>query len=69
MYLGYTFKSEFLRHLIGVSNLHVYATGQNLWTVTKLIEGDPERKNIEQGTDAGYYVQSSTIKFGCRLAF
>ncbi len=46
MYLGYTFNSELLKRTIGVSSLHVYATGNNLLTFTKLIEGDPERKDF-----------------------
>ena len=39
----------FLKRALGVSNLLVYAIGNNLWTKTGLIEGDPERKDFKMG--------------------
>jgi TonB-linked SusC/RagA family outer membrane protein len=42
VYLGYNIKSAALNKSIGVSNLLVYISGSNLWTITSLIEGDPE---------------------------
>jgi TonB-linked SusC/RagA family outer membrane protein len=65
VYLGYTFNSEFLKRAAGVSNLHVYLTGNNLLTFTKLIEGDPERKNFERG----FYPLMITYKLGLKLSF
>lgn len=65
LYAGYTFRSELLNRLAGVSNLLVYATGNNLWTYTKLIEGDPERKDFQQG----FYPQMSSVKIGVKLVF
>lgn len=65
VYLGYNFTSSLMKRLMGVSALNVYATGNNLFTVTSLIEGDPERKDFQQG----YYPQLSTIVFGMKLSF
>ena len=41
IYAGYTFKAASLNRLLGISDLNIYLTGDNLWTYTKLIEGDP----------------------------
>jgi len=65
VYLGYTFKSAFLKKLVGVSSVHAYATGNNLLTITKLIEGDPERKDFQQG----FYPILTSVKFGVKVAF
>jgi len=65
VYAGYTFNSAFLKRALGVSNLLVYAIGNNLWTLTKLIEGDPERKNFTMG----FYPIMSGLKFGLKFAF
>jgi len=65
LYAGYTLNPKFLERLVGVSSLLVYATGNNLWTYTKLIEGDPERKDFQQG----FYPQMSSVKLGIKLAF
>jgi hypothetical protein len=43
----------------------VYATGNNLLTFTKLIEGDPERKDFQQG----FYPIMLTAKLGIKLNF
>lgn len=65
VYIGYTLSPRLLNRLAGVSNMLVYATGNNLWTLTNLIEGDPERKDFQQG----FYPQMSTVKFGVKFAF
>jgi hypothetical protein len=65
IYAGYTFNSAFLERAIGISSLLVYATGNNLWTFTKLIEGDPERKDF----GAGFYPQMTSIQLGVKLGF
>lgn len=65
VYLGYTIKSKFLNKLAGVSNLILYASGNNLFTITDLIEGDPERKDFQQG----FYPQLTTYKLGLKVAF
>ncbi len=65
VYMGYTFSPRFLERLAGVSNMLLYVTGNNLWTWTGLIEGDPERKDFQQG----FYPQMSSLKVGVKLAF
>lgn len=65
VYLGYKFKSRFLNKLSGIEDLQVYATGNNLWTLTNLIEGDPERKDFQQG----FYPQMTTVKLGVKFNF
>lgn len=65
LYAGYTFNPGFLKRTIGVSSLLLYATGNNLVTFTKLIEGDPERKDFQQG----FYPQMASVRLGIKLAF
>ena len=65
LYLGYNMKPEFLKRVIGVTSLTTYITGTNLWTLTNLIEGDPERKDFTQG----FYPQLSSVKFGLKIGF
>ena len=65
VYLGYTFKTESLGKIVGISNLLVYATGSNLFTITPLIEGDPEATNFYQG----YYPQMATVRLGVKAIF
>jgi hypothetical protein len=65
VYAGYNFKSVFLKEGIGISNLYVYATANNLLTFTKLIEGDPERKDFQYG----FYPLMITIKLGMKISF
>jgi hypothetical protein len=65
VYAGYTFDPGYLNKLAGVSSFLVYVTGNNIWTYTKLIEGDPERKDFQQG----FYPQMSTFKVGVKFVF
>ncbi|MCX6237655.1 MAG: TonB-dependent receptor [Bacteroidia bacterium] len=65
IYVGYNITSKFLNRLAGVSKLLFYATGNNLWTLTNLIEGDPERKDFQQG----FYPQMTSVKLGVKVAF
>ena len=65
VYIGYTFKPDYLKKIMGVSNLLVFFTGNNLFTLTKLIEGDPERKDFQQG----FYPQMTQMKLGVKLNF
>jgi TonB-linked SusC/RagA family outer membrane protein len=65
VYLGYNIQSQTLNKLIGVSNLLVYVSGSNLFTITPLIEGDPEATNFYQG----YYPQMTTIRGGIKIQF
>lgn len=65
VYIGYRFDTKTLKRYLGISNLTVYATGNNLFTFTDLIYGDPESKSYENGG----YPQMRTVKFGLKLGF
>ena len=66
VYLGYTLKNVgLLKTALGISNLLVYASGSNLFTITPLIEGDPEATNFYQG----YYPQMSSVRLGVKIIF
>lgn len=73
VYLGYTFKPEFIRRVLGISSLNVYATANNLLTFTKLIEGDPERTTEITGPNKkytfGYYPIMVTGRVGLKVSF
>lgn len=62
--LAYTFKPSLLQ-AVGISQLRVYATGQNLVTFTKLENVDPENT---QAT-GWYYPQQAVYNFGINLQF
>lgn len=64
VYIGYTFQPKWQR-IPGLSSINIYATGNNLFTLTNLIEGDPERKDFNKG----YYPQMLTAKLGLKLSF
>ena len=66
LFLGYTFKNvSALTRAIGISNLQVYASGSNLFTITPLVEGDPEATNFYQG----YYPIMASMRLGIKVAF
>lgn len=65
IYASYTIKSKSLDKLAGITNLVLYTSANNVYTFTNLIEGDPERKDFQQG----FYPQLMTLKFGLKVAF
>ena len=65
VYMAYNLKSKMLKSVFGINNLNIYATGNNLITFTSLIEGDPERKDFEQG----FYPQMISGKLGIKISF
>lgn len=64
VYVGYTFQPKWHK-IPGLSSINIYATGNNLLTITNLIEGDPERKDFSKG----YYPQMLSAKVGMKLSF
>jgi TonB-linked SusC/RagA family outer membrane protein len=59
---------------IGMSSLRLYATGENLFTITSYSGFDPEVNavtgtNIANGIDYGTYPQTRNIIFGVRASF
>ncbi|MFC4870413.1 SusC/RagA family TonB-linked outer membrane protein [Negadavirga shengliensis] len=69
--LGYTFPNLQSKTL---SNLKIYATGQNVLTFTNYTGYDPEvsyrgASNLQLGEDFGGYPQSRTVMFGVKANF
>jgi TonB-linked SusC/RagA family outer membrane protein len=73
LYLGYTFKPEFIKRHLGIASLNVFGTVNNLLTFTKLIEGDPEKVTEITGANnkytIGYYPIMVTGRLGVKVAF
>ncbi len=65
VYAGYTIHSKGLSNLAGIDNLLVYGMANNLFTITDLIEGDPERKDFQQG----FYPPMMMFKLGLKVNF
>jgi TonB-linked SusC/RagA family outer membrane protein len=71
--LTYNFRSERLKN-IGINQLAVYTTGQNLLTFTQYSGFDPEvnafgRSATELGIDYGTYPQARTLTAGVNVEF
>jgi TonB-linked SusC/RagA family outer membrane protein len=72
--LGYTFPKSFLRY-IGLSEIRLYLTGQNLFVITKYPGADPEigqasaQNPLDVGIDRGYYPQPRLLLFGLQAKF
>jgi len=69
---GYTFPKKMIRKT-GLSNLRLYATGNNLATWTKYTGFDPEVSTMSSpltpGVDSGAYPRSRSFIFGINVAF
>lgn len=65
LYIGYKFNTKKIKKYIGLDNLTIYATGNNLFTLTNLVYGDPESKSYSSGG----YPQMRTVKLGLKLGF
>jgi TonB-linked SusC/RagA family outer membrane protein len=65
VYVGYNIKSQGLNNAVGIANVLIYFSGSNLFTITPLIEGDPEATNFYQG----YYPQMTTFRAGIKFGF
>jgi hypothetical protein len=65
LYIGYNIKSAALNKSIGIANVLIYITGSNIFTITPLIEGDPEATTFYQG----YYPQMTTYRAGIKFGF
>ena len=57
---------------MGISNLRLYVTAQNLFTITNYTGLDPEveMSGLDPGVEGReYYPKSRTFSFGINLAF
>jgi len=71
--LSYTFPKKLI-NIAYLSNLMVYATGNNLFTLTKYKGFDPEvnyagNDNVVAGVDYGTYPQYQSVIFGIKVQF
>ena len=62
--LGYTLPQSWVKKS-GISNLRLFASGYNLFTLTEFKYLDPEAANVIQG----YYPQQRTFTFGVDITF
>ena len=62
--IGYLFKPRFDK--TSRLNLYLYASAQNLFTITKYSGFDPEYSNY---VDRGVYPSSRTVTFGVKLSY
>lgn len=71
--LGYTFNKKGFIEKLGVKNLNIYATAQNLFTITNYSGFDPEvsayTDGLDSGIDFGTYPQVKTYVFGLKVGF
>lgn len=65
IYIGYTIKSKAFLKATGLRSLNVYATGNNIWTGTGLIEGDPQSTTFT----SGFYPNMLSVKLGVKVGF
>jgi TonB-linked SusC/RagA family outer membrane protein len=65
IYAGYTFNTAGLKKAAGISNVLIFLSANNIFTLTPLIEGDPERKDFSNG----YYPLFSTYNIGLKFGF
>lgn len=70
--VGYTFPTRMMRK-VGIRKLRLYATANNLFTVTSYSGFDPEVSNMSSpltpGVDYGSYPRSRSFIFGVNLSF
>ena len=69
--LGYTFRGNWMKKA-GVDNLRVYASGNNLLTLTKYKGLDPDFVNTNiwnMGTDSFAYPNTRSVMFGVEFTF
>jgi len=66
--VGYTLRKEFLDKL-KISNVRLYVTANNLFTITKYTGFDPEVGTELNGIDLGRYPQARSVLFGLNVNF
>ena len=70
--LGYTFPKQMVKK-VGLSNIRLYATGNNLFVWTPYTGFDPEVSNMRSpltpGVDFGAYPRSRSFIFGVNIAY
>lgn len=72
--IGYSLPASVLSKMTGISRLRLYATGQNVFTVTKYSGYDPETVGgldgvLTRGLDEGQYPSVRTFSLGLQAGF
>lgn len=65
VYLSYKFDGNKIRQVFGLRGLSITLTGNNLFTITDLIEGNPQRTFVS----SSYYPIMRTVRLGVKLDF
>ena len=65
LYLAYKFDGKRLQERLGVRGLSIMLTGNNLFTWSDLLEGNPQRTELVKS----YYPIMRTVKLGVKLDF
>ncbi len=65
LYLGYTFDSDALNSKADISSLTLYITGNNLFHLTNLLEGNPESTTFRDG----FYPLMRSVQAGLKIGF
>jgi len=66
IYAGYTFTSNLLSRIAGISKVLVYANGNNLLTISDFKLFDPDRTSIDA---VGYYPIMKSVQVGLTIDF
>ena len=69
--LGYNFNDSFLDK-VGMHNLRIYVSGQNLFTITDYSGLDPDVQGngiLERGVDIGNWPASRILSIGLNVEF
>lgn len=69
MELAYTFNQYNFLKKIGISNLRVFVSGNNLFTLSKMKDFDPEIPNIDPDRNGYYYPQMRAYNIGLNVEF
>lgn len=67
--LAYIFRKPNVLGKVGIGNLRLFVSGNNLLTFSKMKDFDPETPNISPGTNAYYYPQMKTYNAGLSVEF
>jgi len=65
---AYTFNNKLIKN-IGLQNLRLFVSGNNLLTLSKMKDFDPETPYQEPGVSSGYYPQLKSYNFGINVEF
>ncbi len=65
VYLAYRFDGKFIKRILGLDGLSITLTGNNLFTLTNLVEGNPQVLSLS----SSFYPIMASIKSGIRMHF